>query len=199
MYVQRKKKDKPGKIILDIDSTDDPPHGNQQQTFFHGYYDEYLYHPIVIYDAESGDLITTVLRPGNKHASNGVLKVLKRIIKRLKEAFPKARLIIRGDTGFAVPELYEYCEKERIGYVLGLIRNNVLERLSDRLKEEANESYEKTGKKQRLFTEVQYQAGSWPRMRRVIVKAEWSSKGSNIGFVVTNLSYTPRRIFMGFT
>ena len=194
-YVQRRKKDKPGRIILDIDSTDDPTHGNQQQTFFHGYYDQYMYHPLVIYDADSGDLITTVLRPGNKHASNGVLKILKRIIKRLQEAFPKAKLIIRGDAGFAIPGLYEYCEKERVGYVLGLIRNKVLEGLSQELKEEANEGYEKTGKKQRLFAEAQYQAGSWSRRRRVIIKAEWSSKGANIRFVVTNLSYIPRNLY----
>jgi hypothetical protein len=194
-YIQRRKKDKPRRIVLDIDSTDNPTHGNQQLTFFHGYYDQYMYHPLVIYDAESGDLITTVLRPGNKHASNCVLKVLKRIIKRLKEAFPKASLIIRGDAGFAVPELYEYCEKESVGYVLGLIRNKVLERLSQELKEEANEGYEKTGKKQRLFTEAEYQAGSWSRRRRVIVKTEWSSKGSNIRFVVTNLSYKPRNLY----
>ena len=194
-YIQRRKKDKPRRIILDIDSTDDPTHGNQQQTFFHGYYDQYMYHPLVIYDADSGDLITTVLRPGNKHASNGVLKILKRIIKRLQEAFPKAKLIIRGDAGFAIPGLYEYCEKERVGYVLGLIRNKVLEGLSQELKEEANEGYEKTGKKQRLFAEAQYQAGSWSRRRRVIIKAEWSSKGANIRFVVTNLSYIPRNLY----
>lgn len=154
-----------------------------------------MYHPLVIYDADSGDLITTVLRPGNKHSSNGVLKVLKRIIKRLKESFPKTMLIIRGDAGFAVPELYEYCEKEGVGYVLGLILNKVLERLSEELKEKANEGYEETGRKQRLFTEVHYQAGSWSLRRRVVVKAEWSSKGSNIRYVVTNLSYKPRNLY----
>lgn len=95
-YVQRRKKDKPRRIILDIDSTDDPTHGNQQLTFFHGYYDQYMYHPLVIYDADSGDLITTVLRPGNKHSSNGVLKVLKRIIKRLKEFFPQNQADHKG-------------------------------------------------------------------------------------------------------
>ncbi len=111
-----------------------------------------MYHPLVIYDAGSGDLITIVLRPGNKHASNGVLKILKRIIKRLKEVFPNAELIIRGDAGFAVPELYEYCEREQISYVLGLIRNSVLEGLSNQLKEDACNGYQEMGEKQRLFT-----------------------------------------------
>ncbi len=190
------KKDKPKRIVLDIDSTDDPTHGNQQLTFFHGYYDQYMYHPLVIYDADSGDLITTVLRPGNKHASNGALKILKRIIKRLKDAFPKAELIIRGDAGFAVPELYEYCEREKIGYVLGLIRNRVLEGLSNQLKEDANQGYKETGEKQRLFTETRYQAGSWSCSIRVIIKAEWLSQGFNVRFVVTNLTkYTPRNLY----
>lgn len=195
-YVERKKKVKPKRIVLDIDSTDDPTHGNQQLTFFHGYYDQYMYHPLVIYDADSGDLITTVLRPGNKHASNGVIKILKRIIKRLKEAFPGTELIIRGDAGFAIPELYEYCEGEKIGYVLGLIRNNVLEGLSKELKEEAYHGYEETGEKQRLFTETKYQARSWSCPRRVIIKAEWLPKGSNVRFVVTNLTkYTPGKLY----
>ncbi len=194
-YVQRKKKSKPKRIVLDIDSTDDPTHGNQQQTFFHGYYDQYMYHPLVIYDADSGDLITTVLRPGNKHASNGVLKILKRIIKKLKCAFPKARIVIRGDAGFAIPELYEYCEKKKVGYVLGLIRNSVLEGLSHGLKEESYQGYQETGEKQRLFMETMYQAGSWSCQRRVIVKGEWSAKGPNVRFVVTNLSYKPRNLY----
>ncbi len=195
-FVERKKKDKPKRIILDIDSTDDPTHGNQQQSLFHGYYDQYMYHPLVIYDAESGDLITAVLRPGNAHASNGLLKILKRIIKRLKEAFPKSELIIRGDAGFAIPGLYEYCEEECLGYVIGLIRNGVLEGLSEELREEAYREYSEASKKQRLFTEVQYQAGSWSCQRRVIVKVEWSEKGSNVRFVVTNLTkYTPRNLY----
>lgn len=194
-YTKRKKKDKSKKIILDIDATDDPTHGSQQLTFFHGYYDQYMYQPLVIYDAESGDLIMTVLRPGNTHASNGVLTILRRIIKRLKASFPKARLIIRGDAGFAVPELYEYCEKERVGYVIGLIRNNVLEGLSKELSAEANQGYSKTGQKQRLFTEARYQAGSWSCQRRVIIKAEWSAMGSNVRFVVTNLAYKPRNLY----
>lgn len=95
-----------------------------------------------------------MLRPGNKHASNGVLKTCKHIIKRLLEVFPKARLILRGDVGFVIPELYKYSEMERVACVLGLIRNKGLERLSQWLKKETNDGYERTGKKQRLFTEA---------------------------------------------
>lgn len=109
LSIRKKKKEKPKRIVLDMDGTDDPTHGSQQLTFFHGYYDQYMYHLLVIYDADSGDLISAVVRPGNKHASYGVLPILKRIIKKLRKAFPGTEIIIRGDAGFAAPALYEYC------------------------------------------------------------------------------------------
>ena len=120
LYVCRNRKRKPKRIILDLDGTDDPTYGDQQLTFFHGYYDQYMYHPLVIYDADTGQLITAALRAGNRHASYGAVSILKRIIPKLTEAFPKAEIIIRGDAGFAIPELYEYCEEEGLKYVIGL-------------------------------------------------------------------------------
>lgn len=114
MYIRRNKKRRPKRIILDLDGTDDPTYGNQQLTFFHGYYDQYMYHPLVIYDADTGELITAALRAGNRHASYGAISILKRMIPKLKDAFPKAEIIIRGDAGFAIPALYEYCEQEGV-------------------------------------------------------------------------------------
>jgi len=105
LYIRRNRKKKPKRIILDLDGTDDPTYGDQQLTFFHGYYDQYKYHPLVIYDADTGELITAALRAGNRHASYGSVSILKRIIPKLTEAFPKAEIIIRGDAGFAIPEL----------------------------------------------------------------------------------------------
>lgn len=199
LYIRRNRKRKPKRIILDIDGTDDPTYGDQQLTFFHGYYDQYMYHPLVIYDADTGELITAVLRPGNKHASYGVVTVLKRIVPKLKEAFPKAEIIIRGDAGFAVPELYEYCEEEELKYMIGLIRNDVLERMIGVLLEEAHEQYTKTGQKQRMFTEGLYQAKSWEHERRVIMKAEWLPQGANSRFAVTNLSDKPKELYEFYT
>jgi len=199
LYIKRNRKRKPKKIVLDIDATDDPTHGNQQLTFFHGYYDQYMYHPLLIYEADTGELLAAVLRPGNKHASYQVVSILRRIIPRLKEAFPKAEIIIRADAGMAVPELYEYCETEGLGYVIGLIRNDVLERLSEELLKKAHERYMETGEKQRLFQDAQYQAKSWTHLRRVIIKAEWLPQGSNSRFVVTNLSYEPDRLYEFYT
>jgi hypothetical protein len=198
-YVSKKQKERPERIILDIDGTDDETHGSQQLTFFHGYYDQYMYHLLVIYDADSGDLVTAVVRPGNKHASYGVIGILKRIVKRLKEALPETEIIVRGDAGFAVPALYEYCERENLGYVIGLIRNDVLQQSVDELLEEAHQKYNETGQKQRLFGEMRYRAGSWETERRVVMKAEWLEKGPNSRFVVTNLLHEPKELYEFYT
>jgi hypothetical protein len=195
IYIRRNKKRNPRRITLDLDGTDDPTYGNQQLTFFHGYYDQYMYHPLVIYDADTGELITAVLRAGNRHASYGAVAVLKRIVPKLQAAFPRAEIIIRGDAGFAVPDMYEYCEQERLKYVIGLIRNDVLERMAEDLLNNAHELYEKTGQKQRLFTEGKYQAKSWDKERRVIIKAEWLDKGANSRFVVTNISLKAKALY----
>jgi hypothetical protein len=199
LYIRRNRKRKPKRIILDLDGTDDPTYGNQQLTFFHGYYDQYMYHPLVIYDADTGELITIALRAGNRHASYGVVSILRRIIPQLKKAFPKAEIIIRGDAGFAVPALYEYCEAEGLKYIIGLIRNGNLEHMIEVLLEDARKRYEETQEKQRLFEEGKYQAQSWDRERRVIMKAEWLEKGPNRRFVVTNLSMGPQQAYEFYT
>jgi hypothetical protein len=199
LYIHRNRKRKPKRIILDMDGTDDPTYGNQQLTFFHGYYDQYMYHPLVIYDADTGELITSVLRAGNRHASYGVLSILKRIVPKLKEAFPRAKIIIRGDAGFAIPAIYEYCEEKGLGYVIGLIRNDNLERMIEALMKTAHEQYLDTGQKQRLFSEGLYQAKSWTKQRRVIMKAEWLHQGPNSRFVVTNLPLETQQVYEFYT
>jgi hypothetical protein len=199
LYIRRNRKRKPKRIILDLDGTDDPTYGDQQLTFFHGYYDQYMYHPLVMYDADTGELIAAVLRAGNRHASYGAITVLRRVVPKLKEAFPKTEIIIRADAGFAIPAMYEYCEAENLKYIIGLIRNDVLERMIETLLHTAHEGYTKTGKKQRMFAEGQYQAGSWEKARRVIMKAEWLKQGPNTRFVVSNLSYRPKRLYEFYT
>ena len=199
LYIRRNRKRKPKRIIIDADGTDDPTYGDQQLTFFHGYYDQYMYHPLLVYDADTGEMITAVLRAGNRHASYGIVSILKRIVGKLKAAFPNAEIIIRGDAGFAIPALYEYCEEEKLKYVIGLIRNDVLERMIERLTEKVQSLYEKTGQKQRLFAEGFYQAQSWEKERRVIMKAEWLPQGPNRRFVVTNLSMEAKQLYEFYT
>jgi hypothetical protein len=182
-------------IVLDIDATDDPTHGHQQLSFFHGYYDEHMYHPLLVFDGLTGFHMACVLRPGNTHASHGSVVVLKRIIKKLNRAYPGAQIVLRADAGFAIPSLYRFCEKEHIHYVIGLITNDRLRQKGAGLLARAEGAFSETGAKQRLFGAFRYRADSWMRWRRVIAKAEYTDKGPNQRFVVTDLSLNPQRIY----
>jgi hypothetical protein len=175
-------------IILDMDATDDPTHGKQQLSFFHGYYEEHMYHPLLVFDGRDGFPLAAVLRPGNTHASKGALAVLKRLIKKLRRAYPKALILIRADAGFAVPAIYRYLEKQPdLRYVIGFITNNRLLGKTATLLEKAQQRYQETGEKQRLFMSFSYQADSWGQPRRIIAKVEYAHLGANQRFVVTNL------------
>jgi hypothetical protein len=187
LYVQeRGKGGAPERILLDFDSTDDPVHGDQEGGYYHGFYEERILHPLLVFDGETNQLITTILRAGNTHASRGALAILKRIVKRLREEWPAVEIEIRADAGFAVPEIYEYCEKEGIGYTVGLISNARLEALAKPLLQRAvRESEEQEAQKVRLVADGTYRAGTWDRERRVIYKAEVLEKGTNTRFVVT--------------
>jgi hypothetical protein len=194
---ERGKDDAPKKVLLDFDATDDPTHGEQEESYYHGYYQEHIYHPLVVFDGDTGELITAVLRAGNTHASRSAVAVLKRIVGRLREAWPSVEIEIRADAGFAVPEIYEYCEKEGIGYTIGLISNPRLEALAqDLLRRAKQESEEREGEKVRLVSSTSYRALSWERSRRVIYKAEVLEKGTNTRFVVTSHSDDePERLY----
>ena len=182
-------------IVLDMDATDDPTHGKQQLSFFHGYYEEHMYHPLFIFDGHSGFPLAAVLRPGNTHASHRALAVLKRLIKKLKKAYPGALILLRADAGFAVPALYRYLERQDIRYVIGFITNNRVLAQAAPLLEKAQRQYQETAEKQRLFTSFSYQAESWTRSRRIIAKVEYTRLGPNQRFVVTNLSRNPQFVY----
>jgi hypothetical protein len=187
LYMKRRSTgDAPSKILLDFDSTDDPTHGEQEGSYYHGYYQQHMYHPLLVFDGETGQLVTAVLRAGNTHSSRSAVAILKRIVTRLREAWPEVEIELRADAGFAVPTLYDYCEAESIDYTIGLITNARLQALASSLLEEAKERYESEGRKVRLISEGSYQAESWEKERRVIYKAEAMEQGENIRFVVTN-------------
>ena len=186
----------PERVLLDLDATADPAHGEQEGTFYHGYYKTRMYHPLLVFDGETNQLITALLRCGNTHASRGALAILKRIVGRLREAWPGVKIEIRADAGFAVPAVYEWCEQEGIAYTIGLISNPRLESLAECLLERARrESEEQQGRKVRLISEAPYQAASWGRARRVIYKAEVLEKGTNTRFVVTNRTDEPKMLY----
>ena len=183
-------------IVLDMDATDDPTHGKQQLSFFHGYYEEHMYHPLLVFDGRDGFPLAAVLRPGNTHSSRGALAVLKRLIQKLRQAYPKALILFRADAGFAVPALYSYLEDQpETRYVIGFITNNRLLAETAPLLAKAQRQYQETGEKQRLFTSFSYQAESWDQPRRIIAKVEYTRLGANQRFVVTNLSRNPQFVY----
>jgi hypothetical protein len=155
-----------------------------------------MYHPLLVFDGGTGQLLTAVLRAGNTHASRSAVALLKRIVGRLRRAWgKKLEIQIRADAGFTVPALYEYCEKEGIDYAIGLITNPRLEALAEPLLQRARERYEDEGSKVRLLAEGPYQAGSWERKRRVVYKAEAMAEGTNTRFVVTNKAEKPEELY----
>jgi hypothetical protein len=197
LYVHERGKDStPERVLLDFDATDDPAHGEQEGTYYHGYYGERIYHPLLVFDGETNQLVTAVLRCGNTHASRSALSILKRIVGRLRRAWPGVEVEIRADAGFAVPALYEYCESEGIGYTIGLISNPRLEAIANSLLERAKREFEERGgQRVRLISEASYRAGSWDRPRRVVYKAEMLEKGTNTRFVVTSHRNEPRKLY----
>jgi hypothetical protein len=186
----------PKQIVLDFDATDDPVHGDQEGRFFHGFYRCYCFLPLYVF---SGDhLLCAYLRPSNIDAAAHSRAILKLIVNRVRQAWPKVRIIFRGDSGFCRWKLLRWCDRHDVGYVVGLARNKVLERLAASFMETAQVAYEATSVKQRHFHEVRYAARTWDRERRVIVKAEYLAKGPNNRFVVTNLSDDPKAIYDGW-
>ena len=162
LYLSQRENDgaaAPERVLLDFDSTDDPTHGEQEGSYYHGYYRQHMYHPLLVFDGESGHLITALLRAGNTHASNSCVAILKRIVCALRERWPKVAIEIRADGGFTVPALYDYCEAEGISYTIALITNPRLKQMAQDLLEEATHEYERTAHKARLFGEDLLQGG----------------------------------------
>jgi len=192
---ERERPDRPTHILIDADSTDDPTYGDQEGSAYHGYYEQHMYHPLLLFDGDTDQLITAVLRPGTAHASHGILGILKRIVCAMRERWPEIAIEFRGDSGFAIPALYEYLEKQGIGYTIGLATNSRLAALAAPQLATAHEQHDKTGEKVRLLGEGQYAAGTWEHERRVIFKTEVLAKGPNVRFVVTTRDDAPDALY----
>ena len=197
LYLTEREKDgaAPEKVLLDFDATADPTHGEQEGSYYHGYYRQHIYHPLLVFDGQSGHLIAALLRAGNTHASNSSVALLKRIVTRLRQRWPEVEIELRADAGFAVPAIYDYCEEQGITYTIALITNERLKQMAQELLEEAQESHQKTSRKARLFGEDLYEAASWERKRRVIYKAEAMERGTNRRFVVSTRTDGPKAIY----
>lgn len=186
---------RPHRILLDLDSTADPVHGEQEGAAYHGYFRQHMYHPLLIFDGDTNQLITAVLRPGNVHASRGIVAILKRIALAIRTRWPGVVIALRADSGFAIPALYEYCEQQGIVYTIGLVPNSRLEERAAPLLELALAEAAVRQEKVRLIADTTYQAGSWTSARRVVYKAEALAKGPNTRFVVTNRTVPAQMVY----
>jgi Transposase DDE domain group 1 len=176
----------PRQIVLDLDVTETPLHGQQEERFFHGYYNEYCYLPLYIFCGDH--LLCARQRASNQDASAGCREEVERIVKQIRQRWPKVRIILRADSGFCREELMGWCEQNRVDYVFGLARNSRLQRKIAPAMREAKQEQQRTGKAARVFTEFRYRTRkSWSRSRRVVAKAEYLEKGENPRFVVTSL------------
>jgi hypothetical protein len=182
--------------VLDLDGTDDPTHGEQEGSAYHGFYREHMYHPLLVFDGQTDQLICAVLRPGNCHGARFVVLVLRRLLKRLRAAWPQVTIEVRADSGFAVPRLYAWCEQQGVTYTIGLIPNRRLSVIAAPLLSQAlAQSAAQGGAKVRLAGEAAYQARTWPTPRRVVYKAEALAKGPNTRFVVTTRTEPPLVVY----
>ena len=180
----------PEEIVLDVDATDLPLHGEQEGRFFHGYYDSYCYLPLYIFCGDQ--ILCARLRQSNSDTAAGSLAEIQRIVVQIRAAWPKVKIVLRGDSGFCRNELMSWCEANRVDYVFGLARNQRLRRIIGPQMWEATQQWGATGKPARVFSEFSYQTrkrknGGWDRERRVVAKAEHIDGKENPRFVVTSL------------
>ena len=175
----------PEEIVLDMDATDDAVHGHQEGRFFHGYYDHYCFLPLYVFCGDH--LLVAYLRPADIDPAKHALGVLRLLVARLRRAWPETRIIVRADSGFCRWRLLSWCERNGVGYIVGLAKNPRLVALAAPEMTETQARFEASGEAQRRFAELRYAAKSWDRERRVIARLEHGPKGANPRFVVTNL------------
>src|SRR5437899_1161620 len=184
----------PQVIVLDFDDTEDPVHGEQEQARYDGYYGGYCFLPLHVYEGLSGRLITTIFK-AKRFTGAQMLAVLTRLVKRLRHAWPHTLLILRGDSPFAYPEVMQWSEEQPdLSYVTGLTSNRVLTELAREVVEQAKRAYERDGGKITRFHSTRYQAGTWSRSRRVVIKVEVSDQGVNTRFVVTDMEHARTKV-----
>lgn len=183
----------PKKLILDFDATDDPVHGEQDGRFFHGFYRHYCFLPLYVFCGKQ--LLVSYLRPSNIDGAKHSWAILSLLVKRIRQAFPKVKIIFRGDGGFCRWKILRWCDRHDIGYIVGLPKNKRLNRLTASLQEDASTCFAATGHKVRWFTDLHYGARSWDTPRRVIAKVEYSQHGVNPRYVVTNLEGDAKHLY----
>lgn len=183
----------PAEIVLDLDATDDPLHGQQEGRFFNGYYRCYCYLPLYVFCGSH--LLVALLRTSNIDAAKYSRAVVRLLVRYIRRRWPQTRIILRGDSGFCRWKLMRWCANNNVDYIFGVARNPRLQAACEPLMKQAEAEFKTTGEKCRQFAWLDYGARSWDRRRRVIAKAEFLPKGQNPRFVVTTLKGDPKQLY----
>jgi hypothetical protein len=198
----RTRRTPPAAITLDVDASDDPVHGHQALSGYHGYYRQHQYLPLFVYDGATGFPLAAWLRPGTVHASLGAPEILDRIVTALRAAWPGVRIQVRSDNGLAVPGLYDYCEANDLPYAFGYATNPVLQRATDPALADLelyHHFYQhREPVVQRYESIPDYRADTWPHPRRIVAKIEVTPQGSQRRFVVTDHTESPAAVYRDF-
>jgi hypothetical protein len=198
----RTRRTPPAEVILDVDASDDPVHGHQALSGYHGYFRQHQYLPLFVYDGATGFPLAAWLRPGTVHASLGAVEILDGIVTALRAAWPGVRIRVRSDNGLAVPGLYDYCEAHGLPYAFGYATNAVLQRATEQALADL-ELYHHFYRHrepvvQRFEAVADYQAEGWPHPRRIVAKIEVTPQGSQRRFVVTDQAEPPAVVYRDF-
>jgi hypothetical protein len=173
-------------IIIDIDATDDPTHGNQQLSMFNGYYGQFMYNELFFHDGETGQIILPVLRPGNSHSNKWYVSILKRILIKIRKQYPDIGITIRADSGFSGPAFYKIADFFDLEYTVGQASNEVLKKEVFSIAQKVLSMYVSKGIKHQEFISFEYQAKTWDKPQRCYSKIESTGKGLNVRHFISN-------------
>lgn len=180
-------------LVLDFDATDNPVHGEQVGKYFNRYYRSHCFLPLYVFCGHQ--LLTAYLHSSEYGAAHHAGAILCLLVKRLRQAWPRVKIVFRGDAAYSKPLILNWCDRQGVDYVVGIAKNPRLLKVAESARTLAATQYEHKQEKQRVFDEVQYAARSWPHQRRIVIKAEHSALGANPRFVVTNLKQSAKHIY----
>lgn len=183
----------PKRLVLDIDASDIALHGEQELREFHGYYDHHCYLPLYVFCGDA--MLACYLRRSRIDGAKNATALLRVLVKRLRQSWPRTEIIVRGDSGFCRLRLMRWCERNGVGYVLGVARNPRLQAMVEMVELALADQYRATKLKQREIGEFAYAADSWDKPRRIITRLEYGAQGTNPRFIVTNLTLAATELY----
>ena len=187
------------KVVIDIDATDDPTYGDQQLSMFNGYYYRFMYNELFFHDGDTGQIIAPILRPGNSHSNKWYVAILKRILKKIRDAYPDIEIVVRADSGFSCPAFYQLADDFNLRFAIGQATNETLKRKTARAEKAIRHLFVSNNIKHQHFMGFTYQAGTWHKPQQCYSKIESTGKGINVRHIISNMEEDDARsVYFGF-